>query len=102
MIEKIEREAKHTAGPWICDGYYTSGSFSEIRMNGIRIARMLPASGNSPSQEEQEANARLIAAAPALLAACEYCHNLLCNGVGQATHAVAMLEDVFQKAKKGA
>jgi hypothetical protein len=53
-------------------------------------------------ESEAQEYALLFAASPALLAACEYCHNLLCNGVGQATHAVVMLEDVFQKAKKGA
>lgn len=52
--------SKATARPWIADSYYTDGKRVEIRMNGVRIARMLPASAKSPSEAEQTANAALI------------------------------------------
>ncbi|MFO0447419.1 MAG: hypothetical protein ACK52I_01800 [Pseudomonadota bacterium] len=54
-------ETKHTPGPW-------KRSYRNITANGVIVARVLPAEGGP---EQEAANARLIAAAPDLLAACE-------------------------------
>jgi hypothetical protein len=82
-MKTTQNKSTFTPGPWICDDYYNLGSSPEIRMNGIRIARMLPASGITPSESEQLANARLIAAAPALLDACKQavCGNMGWQGI---------------------
>lgn len=67
-------KAKHTPGPWsineqfICDvqagGYKIATAWSEDEAGRtIRI----PNGFNAPTPEEQEANARLIAAAPEML-----------------------------------
>lgn len=48
-------------------------------------------------RKESEANACLIAAAPDLLEACKYSHTLLLRGIGQSTHAVALLEAAIAK-----
>jgi hypothetical protein len=75
---KMETKTQHTAGPWICDDYYNPGSSPEIRMNGIRIARMCSAAigkGQTQRQQEQKANAEFIVRAcnshDALLEACK-------------------------------
>lgn len=74
-------DGKHTPGPWITGGFYIRGPQKEL------LARMRGA----PSPE-REANARLIAAAPDLLAAlktarecivyCSRAHNDVQSGEG--------------------
>ena len=61
----MTNETKHTPGPWLaqfCDVYEVKGM--------TRIADVLPRSKPDWTAEDH-ANARLIAAAPALLAACK-------------------------------
>jgi hypothetical protein len=60
---------EYTPGPWTC----TSGMVWKAgrKGDGIPIARMDRIPGNGTSPVERDANARLIAAAPNLLAACE-------------------------------
>lgn len=55
---------------------------------------------NKRPTEEDLANAHLIAAAPDLLAACKYTENLLSKGIGQRTHALALIESAIAKTKK--
>jgi hypothetical protein len=59
-------KAEHTKGPWshpICD--VAAGIFAELDGQEIQLCRTI----NGRSEEEREANARLIAAAPELLEA---------------------------------
>lgn len=64
-------EAKHTPGPWIADGGYIS-SATAIKSNGAPVHVADPYVDESLlASSEVDANARLIAAAPQLLAACK-------------------------------
>ena len=63
--------SKHTPGPWVEDGQTGSvwqGPGPVDRKNGLRIAVV---DISTDRAEEDRANARLIAAAPELLAACK-------------------------------
>jgi hypothetical protein len=77
-------EAKHTPGPWKADvdGPFTLGgdtvSVEAITEDGKLVRREIctllidtEEDEDSPEAEEDKANARLIAAAPDLLAACQ-------------------------------
>lgn len=66
-MSETKKQGKRTPGPWIHDdtNEHYLGDF--IRMNGICIAKMVQ---GQTADEEREANARLIAAAPELLKAC--------------------------------
>ena len=69
----------HTPGPWVVDG-------SRVRGSGGRdwVCETSPGGRFSKSvREENDADARLIAAAPDLLAACETAERLLLDGVGR-------------------
>lgn len=71
----METNAKHTPGPWLV----SRGKYDEhrgyphgtVRHNGIIICGLPPVDRLPRREGEEAANARLIAAAPALLAACE-------------------------------
>ncbi len=73
---------KHTPGPWCVDATKATGAYG-VRTDydthpghdyaggyGSQICSMIPSNSDFP-QEERNANARLIAAAPDLLAACQ-------------------------------
>ena len=69
----MKQNSKHTAGPWLCDRVSKKGHRQYISAAGWGelaevVVRMQGSERNSP---EGEANARLIAAAPELLAALE-------------------------------
>ncbi len=76
------RERKYTRGPWTILNYCSADKWITIKEPGVKIDY------DDVDQQEQEANARLIAAAPDLLAACDrvvdagqcYCH-LLSAGI---------------------
>ncbi len=72
--------AKHTPGDW----RLSAGKTGVVDQNGILIASAQYNSARDPrgvrSMAEQAANARLIAAAPALLAALEDCVNYWAAG----------------------
>ena len=95
-------KTQHTPGPWIMhsgmvwkDGpdVYPKGK----GLDGIPIARMDRERENGTMPCERDANARLIAAAPELLAACEAIAKLsdgqgyvnMCQVAGQARQAIA-------------
>ena len=64
---------KHTKGEWTWkqnrgNNYYEHSVFVKNNYDGTVIAEL---SGDGCTKEEAKANARLIAAAPALLAACK-------------------------------
>ncbi len=58
---------KHTPGPWALYPYPTRPYFTQVHVNGAAIADVYASGLLKP--EETTANARLIAAAPDLLAA---------------------------------
>lgn len=60
--------AKHTAGIW----YIEAGQRIVSQKTGDTIARVSDLPHGGDDYDEEEANARLIASAPDLLAACEY------------------------------
>lgn len=65
--------SKHTKGPWHCG---PPGDFSVNAANGHGICSVLsyiddPGFGNKEFEIDSEANARVIAAAPELLASCK-------------------------------
>lgn len=68
---------KHTPGPWV--EFRDADSHDIIAPDGVHIARMEPRNSASPL-EDQDADARLIAAAPDLLAALEACESFLMDG----------------------
>jgi hypothetical protein len=60
--------SKHTPGPWIYKGFVTDSDFSGWRVYlPTRYRRVITVEGTSAG--EADANARLVAAAPELLAA---------------------------------
>ncbi|MFU7071278.1 hypothetical protein ACM75K_29005 [Pseudomonas aeruginosa] len=61
---------KHTPGPWFVNGRESYTKYVEARIGG-GLLQEVAACGPTEQQEQQEANARLIAAAPELLEACQ-------------------------------
>ncbi len=61
-------DAKHTPGPWEVDNYGAQHNLTEFHIvrGSMRVAKVKKTNTNA------EANARLIAVAPELLAACEH------------------------------
>ncbi|HFF2105780.1 TPA: hypothetical protein ACGBGH_004783 [Pseudomonas aeruginosa] len=60
--------SKHTPGPWFVNGRESYTKYVEARIGG-GLLQEVAACGPTEQQEQQEANARLIAAAPELLEA---------------------------------
>lgn len=96
-----QTQAKHTPGPWecsldLCTVYGRKGW--SIGPVGVTAA----VCGDTPSRQEQEANARLIAAAPELLTAMEecitepnaYCYTHSAGVVGQAKDMERRLKQI--------
>lgn len=78
----------HTPGPWFVNGRESYTKYVEARIGG-GLLQEVAACGPTEQQEQQEANARLIAAAPDLLEALENLmaaysqpeDRICCNGV---------------------
>jgi len=89
-------KAKHTPGPLIVktDGGGFFWVDKHTKDGGFTVC-------NTGDGAEAEANANLYAAAPTLLDACKYTKTLLATGVGQHTHALALIEVAIAEAKKG-
>lgn len=63
-------ESKHTPGPWKAYGFMiTGGDFRQVADCNMPVGT--PGREEDATVDEDQANARLIAAAPDLLAACE-------------------------------
>ncbi|HZV36620.1 MAG TPA: hypothetical protein VFB72_18730 [Verrucomicrobiae bacterium] len=65
----MSAETKHTPGPWIADGGYIQSTTAKMFGGGAVIVADPYVSEAFISDEEVDANARLIAAAPELLEA---------------------------------
>mgnify|MGYP001562523686 CR=1 FL=1 len=73
-------KAKHTPGPWKAYGQEVQGDLNG-KLRRVAYCNMTE-SGKVTTRIQAEANARLIAAAPDLLAALEKCAAMLAN-IGQ-------------------
>jgi hypothetical protein len=93
-------ETKHTPGPWSLKR--ENGRFAIIPDCRSPIALAYTAFNGLP-QEKDEANARLIAAAPDLLAALEavLAANPLPAGMTERRGVMAQAEDSVKKAREG-
>lgn len=69
-------ETKHTMGPWHI-GYYGEMERPIIKRGALSLAEILSLSDGPKSRAQVEANARLIASAPDLLAALKETHGAL-------------------------
>lgn len=67
-MESVKETVKHTPGPW-----NVSGSHIVSVKTGVQLAEVFSPCGYDPKNQKEAANARLIAAAPDLLAALEQC-----------------------------
>jgi hypothetical protein len=63
--ERKDMKTTHTPGPWT-----VSGSHIVSSRTAVQLAQVYSPQGYDPKCEREQANARLIAAAPELLAAC--------------------------------
>ncbi|HCF4362572.1 TPA: hypothetical protein NIE75_005283 [Pseudomonas aeruginosa] len=64
--------SKHTPGPWFINGHERYTKYVEARIGG-GLVQEVAACGPTEKPEQQEANARLCAAAPELLEALQAC-----------------------------
>lgn len=71
MPIKSQNETKHTSGPWRIDGFNSITNGEVIRHGDYEIITVLHDFNRFDRDPEREANARLIAAAPDLLAVAE-------------------------------
>jgi hypothetical protein len=69
---------------------YTPGQFSSTGLSHQQQAEI----------DKRKAREKLEAAAPDLFTACKYAKVLLCDNIGQKTHAIAMLELAIDLATK--
>ena len=96
-------KTKHTPGPWkaVNGDNDLSGYF--IRILSISDAEIAPARAYGDNKEQRQANARLIAAAPELLAALqlvENCNNYTSDGCPVSYELQAALTEVRAAIRK--
>ena len=96
---------KHTPGPWRFElrgmienalGGWIATSLDILDADGELVAR-IPGPIGDPQGERDHADARLIAAAPDMLAACEAL--VLADEIGNPTDATLILEEALGKAR---
>mgnify|MGYP001582264356 CR=1 FL=1 len=63
--------ARHTPGPWVIDEFMSEHGFYKIRRESDALCHVHSFADSDEPTSEATSNARLIAAAPDLLAACE-------------------------------
>ena len=90
-------ESKHTPGPWIATAS-DNGEWGVDAASGWGIATVAGSAGYGPGNDESDANARLIAAAPDLLAACKALYAQHKPGKGQCCEAADMAFAALAKA----
>lgn len=95
-------ETKHTPGPWKTPGHdipivhvYGAGRFPAIV---AYYPALVHAGGAGTTPDERVANARLIAAAPELLAACVLFEDLTRNGLAPGSEDLRQLQNAIAKA----
>ena len=94
--------AKHTPAPW--REFHDSESHDIIGPDGLHIARMEPRNSGTP-QADQDADARLIAAAPEMFAALKKCEEYLVErnierrGTVGRTQVLPMIRAAITRAK---
>ena len=90
----------HTKGPWtyseICD--FSGTIVSYIR--DIDDKEIAQTRNDTGEEQEAQANARLIAAAPCLLEELEYALNILLNIPGADEHGLYSIQEAIRKAKE--
>ena len=88
-----EKRATHTPGPWVAMGkaVYTESDnpTREILWGGHNT--------RSASDEEKKANARLIAAAPELLAQCKFLERMLVTTGHHSSNRLAKVREILAK-----
>ena len=89
----IEKGASFTQGPWIVSDVIKHGAriYRTIRQKGrFKLAEVFAfnegATGSQEGREEDKANARLIAQAPAMYEQCKLLERMLASGDLSATH----------------
>lgn len=90
MTKPKNTEAKHTPGPWWFAQHDEYGRYT-VGQGDVAIFRTITQGDSGPGEapitqardEHQKANARLIAAAPELLAACEAAAQVIFGGPGE-------------------
>jgi len=83
---------KHTKGDWTTGGISPFGAFGEdkpVKVDGIVMARVI----NYANEDEANANARLIAAAPELLEALKNALALLAAYCGEEGHCQPAIKE---------
>lgn len=89
---------KHTPGPWTIEGHPQGTGFRVADANKRSVAAF-PSTSRRPD-DERIANARLIAAAPELLAALKEAHRLLPSLIHTSTDIDAVeLGDAIERAR---
>lgn len=71
----------HTRGPWFTARNGFSTVYIEARIGGGMLQEVAACGPTAEGPDQQEANARLIAAAPDLLAALEALDSYICNNL---------------------
>lgn len=83
--------AKHTPGPWVAVASTVCAELDMMEIAEVSHMRVVPASGGWPTAGTPEADARLMACAPELLAALQHLTTVLrAAGLGTA-HADAAI-----------
>lgn len=105
-------DTKHTPGPWVALGVTVTSSPSNASPTGYALAHVLnPYAGAKGSADRVEANARLLAASPEMLAVLKTTlGNIMSLGPAGALESVPMpfrvwaqvVSDVIAKAEGGA
>lgn len=98
MPDELTTLSGHTEGPWRKCGGYSANYVAVVAGDSYIVDKMADhvvsrEHGNpikAPSYDEQQANARLIAAAPDLLAIATELHKLVSGGVMLVEHAEAI------------
>jgi hypothetical protein len=88
---------KHTPGPWVVNDLYADTEIRGPHNSGVMICVMSPWGIAADQPCPQRANARLIAAAPELLEACQLARDWL-GGWASADPYIGRLEAAIAKA----
>ncbi len=98
MNDTKEKHATHTPGPWQiedCTPGESTGLRFEVGTKDSVIAR------TTDGWKEAHANARLIAAAPELLAQCKFLERMLVTTGHHSSNRLAKLREVLAKVEGG-